>query len=212
MGRLMCATGRALRGLRFGGATTLALLVVVSSCAISEDAAPRDIPDEREVGLGAGATGDAAIGASRIYLLTPATDEEQRRLRSVARDVTPTPEDLLASLLSGPNNSEVENSLGTALPPELELNSALTVGTRLTIDLSNGLAGLSDEGLRLALAQIVATASEIDGVERVRIRVDGADQAWPTGDGRLVEDPLSIYDYPGYLESSQPAFPALPSA
>lgn len=196
-------------------ATVLATLSLtgVAGCSVREDAAPRDIPDERIVGFSTGATGDAAAGASRIYLLTPSSDDEQRRLRSVRRPAEAgTPDELLRSLISGPNSVEVENSLGTAIPSDLELVSpARTVGTRLTIDINNSLEGLSDEGVRLALAQIVATASEIDGVERVRIRVEGNNQAWPTGDGRLVDEALSIYDYPGYLESSQPPFPALPT-
>ena len=185
------------------------LLVATTSCAVREDAAPRPL-----VGIGvfdASATGDAAVGANRIYLLTATNADGQRRLRSVPRDVTGGADELIRSLLSGPNNAEVENSLGTAIPSDLELNSVRSVGTRLTIDIGDGLAELSDEAIRLALAQIVATASELDGVERVRIRVDGANRAWPTGDGRLSDEALSVYDYPGYLESSQPAFPALSS-
>lgn len=188
------------------------LSVLSAACSIGEDSEPRNIPEDRIVGFGAGATGDAATGASRIYLLTPPTDDGQRRLRAVSRVAeTGGPDELLQSLFSGPNADEVERSLGTALPTDIVLISARTVGTRLTIDINNSLAELSDEGVRFALAQIVATASEIDGIERVRIRVEGANQAWPTGDGRLVIEALSIYDYPGFLESSQPPFTALPS-
>lgn len=190
----------------------LAVLTIAASCSISEDGAPRDIPQDRIVGFGAGATGDVAAGASRIYLLTPPTEDEQRRLRAVPRVAeTGGPEELLGSLFAGPNAEEVEGSLGTALPTEIVLLSARRVGTRLTVDIDNSLEELSDDGVRLALAQIVATASEIDGVTGVRIQVDGVNQTWPTGDGRLVDEALSVYDYPGYLESSQPPFPALPA-
>lgn len=197
---------------RLTAALFAGLSLVGAGCSIGEDSAPRDIPGDRIGGFGTGATGDAADGASRIYLLTPPTDDEQRRLRAVSRVAeTGGPEELLRSLFSGPNSDEVESALGTALPPDIELINARTVGTRLTIDISNSLAELSDEGVRFALAQIVATASEIEGVERVRIRVEGANQAWPTGDGRLVVEALSIFDYPGFLESSQPPFAALPA-
>ena len=190
----------------------LALVLLGAGCAVPEDGEPRDIPDDRIVGFEGAATGDEAAGASRIYLLTPPSDDEQRRLRAVPREgETGGAEELLRSLFSGPNADEVENSLGTALPPDIELLSERLVGTVLTIDIDNSLAELSDDGVRLALAQIVATASVIDGVDVVRIRVNGANQAWPTGDGRLVVEALSIYDYPGYLESSQPPFPALPA-
>ena len=33
----------------------------------------------------------------------------------------------------------------------------------------------------------------------------------PTGDGRLSAEPLSIYDYPNLVETTQPALPTLPS-
>lgn len=187
------------------------VLALSAGCAVREDGAPRDIPQDR-IRFGGGATGDAAAGASRIYLLTPPTDDEQRRLRAVPRVAeTGGSEELLRSLFSGPNAEEVENSLGTALPPDIGLLSTRNVGTRLIVDIDNSLAELSDEGVRLALAQIVATASQIDGVNGVRIRVNGTDQAWPTGDGRLAIEALTVYDYPGFLESSQPPFPALPA-
>ena len=207
----MSAIDRLRRTVRRGGAAfaVAAVVVTATSCSVREDASPRPL-----VGIGvfgASATGDAAVGANRIYLLTATNADGQRRLRSVPRDVTGGADELIRSLLSGPNNDEVENSLGTAIPSDLQLNSVSAVGTRLTIDIGDGLAELSDEAIRLALAQIVATASELEGVERVRIRVDGENRAWPTGDGRLTDEALSVYDYPGYLESSQPAFPALSS-
>ncbi len=192
----------------------LATLLVSAGagCAISEDASPRNIPADLIGDLNVVASGDAATGANRIYLLTPPDDDEQQRLRAVPRqDNSGGPEELIRSLFLGPNPDEAEALLGTAIPNDLDLISARTVGTRLTIDVRSGLTGLSDDGVRFALAQIVATASELDGVERVRIQVEGVNQAWPTGDGRLVDAALSIYDYPGFLETSQPAFTALPS-
>ncbi|MFN3254658.1 MAG: GerMN domain-containing protein [Ilumatobacter sp.] len=185
-------------------------LAALAGCSIREDTVPRDIPSDRVGGFGDIATGDAAVGASRIFLLTPPGADDQRQLRAVPRTVTGGPEALLRSLFAGPNPTEIQASLSTAIPPELQLDSARAVGRVLTIDIDDGLAELSDSGVRSALAQIVATATQLDGVERVRIRVFGENQAWPTGNGRLVDEPLSIYDYPGLLESSQPAFTALP--
>ena len=125
-------------GRKLAAALIAGLSLVSAGCSIGEDSAPRDIPADRIAGFGTGATGDAATGASRIYLLTPPTDDEQRRLRAVSRVAeTGGPDELLRSLFSGPNSDEVERALGTALPPDIELLSARTVGTRLTIDISN---------------------------------------------------------------------------
>ena len=62
-----------------------------------------------------------------------------------------------------------------------------------------------------AVAQIVYTVSEIDGVHEVAISVEGAPQRWPTADGSLQSTPLSVYDFPGLVSSAQPDYPAVPS-
>ncbi len=64
---------------------------------------------------------------------------------------------------------------------------------------------------RLAVAQIVSTATDIEGVGSVQLRIDGVPRVWPLGNGELTDRPLTQYDYPGLVESSQPAFPAIPS-
>jgi spore germination protein GerM len=194
----------------------LAMLVVlaslVTSCSIREDAAPRDIPVEQRGNFGEIATGQAAVGGGRIYLLGPVDGDEQAQLRAVQREEASSPADLLNSLLDGANEDENSIGLSTAIPADLVIDQARTVGTRLTIDINDAFNELSDLGLRQAIAQIVATASEIDQVQQIRIRVNGENQGWPTGDGEVTDRPLSIYDYPGFLETSPPAFPALPSA
>lgn len=185
-----------------------AVPMILASCAIREDAAPREIPIAQRGNFGELATGDAAEDGSRIYLLSP----EQPLLRAVPRSEAATAEDLLTSLLAGAN--EAENALGltSAIPTDLEIEQARTVGTRLTLDINDALSELTDLGLRQALAQIVATASEVDQVQQVRVRVRGENRGWPTGDGEVTDRPLTIYDYTEFLETSQPDFPALPSA
>jgi len=185
------------------------LAAVFASCAIQEDGAPRDIPISQRGNFGDPATGDAAEGAGRIYLLSPVGTDEQPRLRAVPRSDAADAEELLTSLLAGANEDENALGLTTAIPTDLEIQQARTVGTRLTIDINDALSELSDLGLRQALAQIVATASEVDQVQQVRLSVNGQNQGWPTGDGEVADRPLTIYDYPEFLESSQPDFPAL---
>lgn len=188
-----------------------AVLLGVSGCTIETDGAPREIPADRLGGFGNQVSGDVAAGQNRIYLLTPPDAEERQRLRSVPRNVGDDAEELLSSLLAGPNNEELDAQLSTAIPPELELDGARTVGRVLTIDVNEAFGELTADALRLALAQLVATATELDGVERVRVRTGGETRAWPVGSGELSSEPLSIYDYPGFLETSQPSFPALPT-
>ncbi len=186
----------------------IALAVTAGSCTISEDAAPRDVPVEDRGNFGGVAAGGVAAGTSRIYLIT-STEGDQRVLRSVPRDVPAEAEDVLTSLLAGRNAFE---QLETAIPDDLELLSVRLRGQILTVDINDAFAGLDVNGVRLAVAQIVATATGVDNVERVNLRINGEEQAFPDGNGVLTTGPLSIYDYLSLIESTQPPFPAIPSS
>lgn len=192
-------------------AMTLIALAAFTGCSIRPEASPNDIPDERANVFGEPATGDEAAGTNRIYLLAPPDVEAPQRLRSVQRDVPPAADSVLESLFAGPNADERDAQLDTAIPADIELLDARPVGQVLTVDLNDVFDDLTPDGLRLAVAQIVSTATEIDGVRSVQLRIDGRPRVWPLGNGELTDRPLTQYDYPGLVESSQPAFPAIPS-
>ena len=78
------------------------------------------------------------------------------------------------------------------------------------VDVNEPLQELSSDRLIMAVAQIVYTASTVDGVSSVLITVDGASSQWPAGNGELQGEPLSVYDFPGLEPSSQPAYPGIP--
>ncbi len=186
----------------------LTAALVVSGCALSPDAGPRDLPvDERALVPTQTATGGEAEGPDRIYLGAPGED---RLLRSVPRD-TSTREDLIEILLAGPNADELEQQYTTFLPANLELLDTFKQGTILFLDVSDELTELTGQPLARALAQIVYTATELDGVERVQITVDGSPVSWPRPVGSNTASTLSIYDYPNFAQSAQPAFPGLPA-
>lgn len=186
-----------------------AVVGVLAACGIQNDDGPRDVPAGQQVELGvdtehgAGAT----AGASRIYLLAPGAGE----LAPVARDVDETPEALLSALFEGPNATEFDAQYRTAIPTGTTLNSAVLRGGVLRVDVSDELLALSGDTLVQAIAQIVFTGSQVDGVRSVAITVDGAEQQWPAGNGELRNRPLTVYDYPGLLPSAQPDYPAVPS-
>jgi spore germination protein GerM len=192
-------------------ASTLITLVVLAGCSIQPEASPNDLPDEVANVFGEPATGDEAAGTNRIYLLAPPDVDAPQRLRSVQRDVAPAAESVLESLFAGPNADERDAQLDTAIPADVELLDARPVGQVLTVDLNDVFDDLTPDGLRLAVAQIVSTATDIDGVQSVQLRVEGQRRVWPLGSGELTDRPLTQYDYPGLVESSQPDFPAIPS-
>jgi spore germination protein GerM len=189
----------------------LAMAGLVSACAIQPEAAPSDIPAERTGVFGEPVTGDEAAGTNRIYLLAPRADEEPQRLRSVLRDVSTDASSILGSLFAGPNASERAAQLDTAIPSDAEVLSTRTVGQVLTVDMNDVFDELTPEGLRLAVGQIVTSATELDGVRAVQLRIDGEPRVWPLGNGQLSDRPLTAFDYPSLVESSQPAFPGIPS-
>ena len=185
-----------------------ALLVLLVACGVRPDAAPRDLPvEERDVSVEIVAAGSDASGANRIYLVAPG---EERLLRSVPRQAA-TRFELIEILFAGPNDDELAAQYSSFIPPTTELISARTQGQILTIDLSGGITDLSGANLAQALAQIVYTAAELDGVEAVQIRVDDQELAWPRGNGETTSDPLRVYDYPNFVITAQPDFPPLPA-
>jgi spore germination protein GerM len=187
------------------------ILATITACSIQPEASPRDVPQEQRDVFANRETGDEAAGSNTIYLLVPSDPDEPQRLRSVSRDVPTTPASILRSLFAGPNTDERDERLDTAIPAGLELLSTRTVGQVLTVDVVDAFDELTADGLRFAVAQIVSTADGIEGVRAVQLQIDGEPRVWPLGNGELTDRPLTVYDYPGIIESTQPAYPAIPS-
>ena len=192
-------------------ALAVVALAATSGCSIQPDASPTDLPAERVDVFGEPSTGDEAAGTNRVYLLAPTDTDARQRLRSVQRDVPTTPAAVLASLFAGPNATERAEQIDTAIPTDVVLLAVRPVGQVLTVDVNDVFDELTPEGLRLAVAQIVSTATDIDGVQSVQLRIEGEPSVWPLGNGELTDRALTKYDYPGLAESSQPPFPAIPS-
>jgi len=190
-----------------------AALIAAAGCSISPDSAPRDIPvlQQDELLASSDRAAGAATGTSRIFLLSPEAGGQATTIVAVPRDVDETPVALLAALLAGPNDDELDAQYRTAIPTDVEVRTAQVRGGTLIVDMSAGLLQLAGDGLIDAIAQIVFTSSELPGVRSVKILIDGADQQWPTGTGVFQSAPLTVYDYPGLLASAQPDHPAVPS-
>jgi spore germination protein GerM len=194
----------------------LGVLVAIAGlvgCAIQPDAQPRDVPEEDRGGFGGDvASGEETAGTSLIYLLAPNEPGETQLLRSAMRDSPSTSDAVVRSLLSGPNRAERGAGIETAIPADLALNNPVrNVGRVATVDVGTEIDDIDAADLRYAVAQIVLTVTALDEIDEVQIKVDGEDRVWPRGDGELTADPLTAYDFPGLVESTQPDYPAIPS-
>jgi hypothetical protein len=188
-----------------GSALVATATLVAAACGVQSDAQPRDLPDiERTIEIADDSADIDASGADRVYFVGPG---EERLLRLVQRDAV-SASDLIEILLLGPNADEVQAEFNTAIPSGTELINARTQGQVLTVNLTPEILELDRQNLTRAAAQIVYTATELDGIEAVQIEVDNVRLSAPTGDGDDTTEPLRTYDYPGLLQTSQPAFPA----
>ncbi|MEO6124609.1 MAG: GerMN domain-containing protein [Ilumatobacteraceae bacterium] len=193
---------------------TLTIGLVLTSCGISNDTDPRPIGEADRGVLVAPAAQpvSTSTGSDRIYLLAPEASGGNRLLRSSTRDVGDSVTQRLTSLFGALTIAETDARLRTAIPEGLQLRAAIVQadGTAV-VDVTDELLALSRSSLVDAVAQIVFTTSEVPGVRSVELRVSGQNLQWPTGDGELQGTPLSVYDYPGFVQSTQPDFPAVPS-
>lgn len=202
--------GRTLRRVLTG---TIALALVAGACSITAESTPRDIPvrDRGDLHADFDQAAGAAVGSGRIYLLSPEVLGQARKLQSVARDVGDTAVKAMQALFEGPNTQELQDLLRSAIPTGTRLLDVSQQGSQLIVNVSSELQQLTGEALIDGVAQIVLTASEITGVNSVTIAIDGTPQQWPAGNGELQSAPLTRYDFPGLVVSSQPAFPSVPS-
>lgn len=194
---------------------TLLLVTTVglTACGITTDTTPRDVPEanQQQLGLNIDASAGATAGSARIYLVAPTASGQSAALQAVARNVRETPAGVLTALFAGVNAAERARQFRSAIPSGLQLVSTRIVAGTLRLDLTPQILDVSGTDLVDAVAQIVFTVSQLDGVRDVELTVAGQPQRWPTADGSLQSTPLSVYDYPGLVSSAQPGYPAVPS-
>ena len=191
--------------------SALALLLV--SCGISTDDEPRDIADRGQASIdtSAATSAGATAGSARIYLLSSEVAGQSRTIEAVARNVRNTAPAVFEALLSGPNATELDQQLRTAIPAGTRLLGTRSADGVLAIDLSDEIEQVTGDELKQAIGQIVFTALQLPGITAVRITVDGRGKQWPGANGVLQNLALTGFEYPGLERTSQPAFPPAPT-
>ena len=183
--------------------TLLAVLVVASGCGLSEDGGPRAIaaddlpPDLLDVGEATTTTVEGATTPVTVYLIRREGDET--RLQGVEREVPDAtrPGARLDALLQPITSDEQALGLTSSIPTDTAVLGADLTGEsqELVIDLTEALFDVEGTELALAFAQIVYTVTEMEGVRRVRFRVDGEPRRALDAEGIEQDGAVTTADY-----------------
>lgn len=167
------------------------LVLVAAACGIPVEADP-EIVDVQIPPAGEGEVVEPGDLASvSMYLV------RNDALVHVTRDLPSPPSvtRIFDSLLAGVTEPERRANLRTAIPPGTSTIEVTEEGSILHIDLNREFAAVGGEEEILAVAQIVLTATSIEGVDLVAFRLDGVPTDVPVAGGALSVDPVGAADY-----------------
>lgn len=107
-----------------------------------------------------------------------------------------TVENAIRALLGGPTPEEVAGQIATVIPDGVGLLSTEVADGVGSINLSREFERSAEQSvLILRIGQVVYTATEIDGVERVRFLIDGDPVDVLAEDGSVRADPVGRAEY-----------------
>lgn len=182
------------------------------ACGIPSDDEPRAIPEaavpeQAREPRGAGTSSTTALPSAQtqeqmIYLVGGST-EQPRLVQTGVQVISSTDPSTLAQntieqLISTRPEDVGQSGLATnQIPSSVEvLGARVQPDGVLDLDLTNALSQVESVRLRLAVAQIVFTATEAQGISSVRLFIDGAPATVPTQLGSSISgQPVSRADY-----------------
>ncbi len=143
-----------------------------------------------------------------IYLLKGETlVKASRRVPRVAAIGRETVE----ALLAGPSRAEAGAGLGTAIPQGTRLGGLVIEGGTATVDLSRTFeSGGGTLGMTLRLAQVTCTLDQFDSVTGVRFALAGKVISVFSGEGIVLDRPVTCSSYRDHLEGGGAPKPASP--
>lgn len=182
---------------RFGALLTLIAVVTAgSSCGIPPDRTARSLSaDEVPYGLldqGPPITSPPATAPAAGQVNVAVYFLRGERLQPARRAVPdpPTPARVINALLAGPTDDEAVGGMRTAINPATQATISRATVDVVAVDLTPDFAAVPGIEQRLALAQIVFTATAMGGVSGVRFSLAGAPIAVPLPDGTATAAPV----------------------
>ncbi|MCX7677688.1 MAG: GerMN domain-containing protein [Spirochaetes bacterium] len=129
----------------------------------------------------------------KIYFLRFDEKSEQISLVPTLRNIKgeASLEKAIAELVKGPNKIEKEKGMLTAIPPHVKLRGVSVKGNIAEIDFNDAIEKNAAGNILLnRLDQIVYTATEIEGINSVIIKINGKHKQTFGSDGLSIGGPL----------------------
>ena len=170
------------------GVMPLATISAISSCAAHGigPSVPRAILIPFAFSLPAPVTLLPAV-RKRIRVQNGLEDAALRAQVDRALDAT-GPEAALRALVAGPTPAEVAAGLGTEIPAETTVRWVEVAGDEITVDLSGPFElGGGSLSMFLRIGEVVFTATQFEGIDVVRFRIDGMPVDMIGGEGLMVD-------------------------
>jgi hypothetical protein len=165
-------------------------LLLVAGCGVSSQDAPVSVPTERlPAAAGTPSAGRPGVTSTGVLYLCREDQLEPVEFLFEGQGLAGR----ISALLMLPAPPE---GLRTAIPAGTSLEGVQQDGAVVTLELSEQVLRLRGPDQQLALAQLVYTATEVPGVQALRLSVAGKLVPLPDQSGRLVERPLQREDLP----------------
>ena len=132
----------------------------------------------------------------KVYLLGSA-----QQLVSVQRIVqVPAPlTSVITAMLGGPTGGEVAQGITTAIPDNVEILSATTHGSVVTVNFNGAFGEIFGSNTELAVAQVVATIAAQNGLAGLKIgvlfEIEGEPISVPIASGQQVSGPVTLAQF-----------------
>lgn len=194
-------------------ATSTLLFVIACGGATPSSTVLADAPTTSPASTSAETTTPPANGtveADHVFMMQDSGGNKVRQgpfLVSVYRplgEVTPT--QLVETLMDGPTAAETAAGISSAIPDVTMRSVSISDGVA-TVDLDQAFEqGGGSLLMTSRLAQLTYTLTAVDGVDGVRLRLGGQDVTVFSGEGIILDDPMTRRDFetllPGILVES----------
>ena len=195
-------------------ALIVSIAAALAACGVSSDGDPRviaadDVPFSLlESDISTSSTDPSGVNTQPATLYLIRSGEDGTELAAVTREVakSPTPADIISTLLDLKPDEDDPNESGliSNIPDSTILLGAVLDESLLVLNFNENLLTVIGDAQAGLFAQIVCTATEIEGVDRVSFRIDNEPKSVVVDGGVLESDPVDCSDYRSFTPTIGP--------